>query len=376
LRYVFCVTLACFIDFTGITGNAIKCVGFEQFHEGFAEDYCWTQGIYTNKMAYDLRDVRGHSQVPYPGIVPEEVPLCIPGERTVDGGRIVCNDPEFYKKPERYYHQYYQFVQFYFWAASCLFFMPYMMYIVLGIGDIKPILKMLHNPVCDDETFEIILDKAARWLQMRFEVYAKYRNVCSSIFERHNLFFTVIGVKVLYCIFTVGMMYLTHNMFENGSFVSYGFDWVHSRPPNNSVSSLAQDKLFPKMAACEIKRWGLTGIERTRGMCVLTQNVANSYIFIVFWFCLMVCIGGNFIGLFLAILRLTSVHAGYNNLCTLTFNNNKSIRALYGNVGSSGRIIMHQLANNVHPNTFEKVMERTILLMMEARREEKNLKVS
>ena len=42
--YVFCVTLACFIDFTGITGNAIKCVGFEQFHEGFAEDYCWTQG--------------------------------------------------------------------------------------------------------------------------------------------------------------------------------------------------------------------------------------------------------------------------------------------------------------------------------------------
>ena len=55
--------------------------------------------------------------------------------RTSDGGRVVCNDPEFYKKPERYYHLYYQFVQFYFWAASCLFFMPYMMYIVLGIGE-------------------------------------------------------------------------------------------------------------------------------------------------------------------------------------------------------------------------------------------------
>eukprot|EP00116_Pleurobrachia_bachei_P009005 sb/3469267/ len=54
------------------TGKNISCNGFEKFGEDFSQDYCWTQGLYTIKEAYDLPE----SQIPYPGIIPENVPAC------------------------------------------------------------------------------------------------------------------------------------------------------------------------------------------------------------------------------------------------------------------------------------------------------------
>ena len=54
------------------SGKNISCNGFEKFSEDFSQDYCWTQGLYTIKEAYDLPE----SQIPYPGIIPENVPAC------------------------------------------------------------------------------------------------------------------------------------------------------------------------------------------------------------------------------------------------------------------------------------------------------------
>ena len=53
-------------------GKNISCDGFTKFGEDFSQDYCWTQGLYTIKEAYDLPE----SQIPYPGIIPENVPAC------------------------------------------------------------------------------------------------------------------------------------------------------------------------------------------------------------------------------------------------------------------------------------------------------------
>ena len=57
---------------------------------------------------------------------------------------------------------------------------------------------------------------------------------------------------------TVLMYWLTHKMFKFGSFAEYGLLW-DSRNPLNNVQSLIQDKLFPKVAACEVKRFGASG---------------------------------------------------------------------------------------------------------------------
>jgi hypothetical protein len=47
-------------------------------------------------------------------------------------------------------------------------------------------------------------------------------------------------------------------MFKLGSFAEYGLLW-DTRNQLNNVQSLMQEKLFPKVAACEVKRYGVSG---------------------------------------------------------------------------------------------------------------------
>ena len=51
-------------------------------------------------------------------------------------------------------------MQFYFWVASMLFYMPYMMYICLDIAYVKPLIKMLHNPVVSAGEMSILVGLA------------------------------------------------------------------------------------------------------------------------------------------------------------------------------------------------------------------------
>ena len=57
---------------------------------------------------------------------------------------------------------------------------------------------------------------------------------------------------------TVVIYWLTHKMFKLGSFAEYGLLW-DPRSQLNNVQSLVQEKLFPKVAACEVKRYGASG---------------------------------------------------------------------------------------------------------------------
>ena len=56
-----------------LVGSAIKCTEFNDFigkggspNEQFVEDYCWTQGLFTNRFAYHLPK----QSLPAPGIIP------------------------------------------------------------------------------------------------------------------------------------------------------------------------------------------------------------------------------------------------------------------------------------------------------------------
>ena len=51
--------------FNQLIGANISCLKFTKFDKDFAEQYCWTQGIYTHIDAYDIP-----AQTPYPGIAP------------------------------------------------------------------------------------------------------------------------------------------------------------------------------------------------------------------------------------------------------------------------------------------------------------------
>lgn len=62
---------------------------------------------------------------------------------------------------------------------------------------------------------------------------------------------------------TLVIFWLTHKMFKFGSFAEYGLLWEENAPINN-VKSLIQEKLFPKVAACEVKRYGVSGARFSR----------------------------------------------------------------------------------------------------------------
>ena len=66
-------------------------------------------GIYTIKEAYDVEN----TDIPYPGIIPEEVPPCLPGTRW-DGVVVLCPEQgsPYIKPPTRVYHLWYQVLDF------------------------------------------------------------------------------------------------------------------------------------------------------------------------------------------------------------------------------------------------------------------------
>ena len=48
-------------------------------------------------------------------------------------------------------------------------------------------------------------------------------------------------------------------MFSIGDFKTYGSEWIKKMKLEDSTQTEAKDKLFPKMVACEVKRWGASG---------------------------------------------------------------------------------------------------------------------
>merc|ERR1711937_753537 len=90
------------------------------------------------------------------------------------------------------------------------------------------------------------------------------------------------------------VMIATENMFVISSFSTYGYDWaVEVSRDKSDYRDNPIDKLFPKMVACEVEKWGASGIVNEAGMCVLAPNVVNSYFFLIYWFVLVLGLAVN-----------------------------------------------------------------------------------
>jgi hypothetical protein len=94
--FVLCVVMGTVVTVRQYAGGIISCDGFTKFSGSFSEDYCWTQGLYTIKEAYDHLP----ENMPYPGVIPEDIPACFERE-LVNGGKVTCPDPELVKKTNK-----------------------------------------------------------------------------------------------------------------------------------------------------------------------------------------------------------------------------------------------------------------------------------
>ena len=147
------------------------------------------------------------------------------------------------------------------------------------------------------------------------------------------------------------------------------------------MRSLIQEKLFPKVAACELKRYGVSGkiticffffflnrllhiflshcdlrsmfsgMEVDKGMCMLGINMLNQYIFLIYWFFLFASLLLNLITLLITLAKLMMPGFHLNSfLVNSGLQKHKSlptIQKLYFGSSSSLRFILEVLSANL-----------------------------
>ena len=102
-------------------------------------------------------------------------------------------------------------------------------------------------------------DKAATWLFYKFDLYMSEQSLLASLTRKHGLGLSMVFVKILYAAVSFGCFLLTAEMFSIGDFKTYGSEWIKKLKLEDNLATEEKDKLFPKMVACEVKRWGASG---------------------------------------------------------------------------------------------------------------------
>ena len=347
-----CLTFGVLTTIKQYLGHEIKCHGFTKYQNNFAEDFCWTMGLYTIKEAYDMPT----SQVPYPGLVPE-TSICIEFTYT-NGTRSTC--PNDILPLTRLYHTWYQWIPFYFWFCAAVFYLPYIAYHTSDIGGIKPACLLLQEDIKDTHAKKLEkIQKAAFKIATEIKVYLRATGPLEFFYKRHKFFFIILFNKLASFIILILVIYATESMFQIGSFVSYGFNMLSfSRREDTGYETNPKDKLFPKMIMCEIKRWGASGLEEEQGMCVLAPNVVIQYLFLVLWVILLFSVVINIFSLFFSTSALFFTQGQYKLLLHQTLMLDTPVRKhVYFASGISGRVTIDTVSRNVSPDVFEKVYD-------------------
>ena len=350
------------------TGHHIVCHGFTKYQHDFAEDFCWSQGLYTIKEAYDMPT----SQVPYPGLVPE-INVCLEFTYT-NGTKWTC--PDGIQPLTRLYHLWYQWIPFYFWLCAAGFYLPYLLFHSSEIGDIKPAIRLLHNTTEDNEIqLGEKIHKASVWLSAKIRVYLVSAGPLNFFLKRHKFFFVILFTKIANFLAVVLVLYATENMFQIGSFLTYGVDMISfNTEVDNQYQTNPKDKLFPKMIMCEIKRWGASGLEEEQGMCILAPNVVIQYFFLIFWFLLMMALVVNIFSLLFTTSGMLFTLGQYRRLLHHSFMQDNPMRKhVYFAIGTSGRVTMDILSHNIPPANFEKLYDSLCKLMVEDKGDKSNV---
>lgn len=347
-----------------VGGPVISCDGFSAGSEEwlrFAEDWCWSNGMYTIKEAYGM----SNRVSPYPGLIPEDMPTCIEFE-LYSGGRVECPQEHEVKPLTRIRHTWYPFTMFYFWMLSVMFHIPYRLYKHWGFDQVKMVVSMLQNPVEDGFEKREMIKRGSIWLYLNSPEALSYHSSYSLFMVRNGLALTELAVKILYLGNVIFIFYLTAFMFKIGSFFEYGLLWETDSMLNN-VRSVIQEKLFPKVVACEVKRYGTTGLEEDQGMCMLSLNVVNQYVFLMFWFLLIISLIVNSIAVLMAILKII-----FPSMMLRRFLVNASLEKspavesfsrLYQTRGPSLRFIMDIFAYNIQPKLLAEVLIQLYALL-------------
>ena len=155
------MVICCFLQtFTFIFGTNISCVGFSKMDKNFAEEYCWTQGIYTNRRAYNMPP----HHTPYPGVAP-----CVTAfDPHTEKHWLPCDEEQ-----DKAYHLWYQWVPFYFLAVAIGYYSPFLILKGSKLHQVKPLITFLLDHSNLERDPRHLVTKLSHWIFKQL-VYPRY----------------------------------------------------------------------------------------------------------------------------------------------------------------------------------------------------------
>lgn len=231
-------------------------------------------------------------------------------------------------------------------------------------------MAMFHNFLPDDaECKDKEVEKASVWLYNKLSVLRQK----GAGPARVQMGIGVISVKIVYLIMPILQLVLTSHMFELADYTKFGTTWLseYNLPLLELNQTGIKDVLFPKMVACEIKRWGPSGLEEENGMCVLAPNVINQYFFLITWWALMILLTTNSLNILLSIVRLLFTYGSYQRMIShACMKHKEQYKQVFDEVGVSGRLILTLLCNNIPAEYFRDMMDNVCPRLLKRRETE------
>ena len=247
-------------------GKPISCFlsSDHQSHKDMFEDHCLMGGT---KTIYDSKSIP-FKYLPYPGIVP--------GSGSAEA--------ETKRQP------WYKWTGLIFFVLSVAFYIPRYMWKLVEQGRLGALRQeMGYQTILTVEDRNTQRKKAVDWI---INTRGRNKSVCL-------MFFLCEWLNVAISFSTA--LFLDH-IFEN-QFTDYGFQNFQLLNLRQEVERFDPlDKIFPKVAKCDLKVFGQGGtIITVDGMCFLFLNHLNEPMFVILWF--WVCALAAFTSLYLVIYR-------------------------------------------------------------------------
>jgi len=306
----------------GYFGKPITCQ-FNGINSELADDFCWMHGS-----SY------------------------IPSQYQAHMGCIVDQDGVIDEKtaPET---QYYQWVTFVFALQAAVFYLPYKIWNSLEGGLVASFGTDAKNKVMVSK--DANLDDESLVLEALTDKFVKY---FKCVFHRNTWYFGYfVSCEILNYALLL-MQFVETNNFLNGKFTWYGLDVMNYLGLPRHERKMTINPMcatFPTEVSCSIPTVGAAGGDQiSNGLCVLTQNIINEKMYLIFWFWYVIL---GFISLLAFLYRITTIVSSKIRFAliykTIRHQFDGDLKGHLQNILDQGQIgdwfVLYQLSKNSNP---------------------------
>ncbi|XP_068141889.1 innexin inx4 [Drosophila tropicalis] len=319
-------------------GEPIQCVS-DFSNMDFVHSYCWTLGTYIMNYEKPLLQLSGH-------IVEKNYRETINRSLEMNLLYIAENTTPLLNVPkERKYLRYYQWVVLVLLLESFVFYLPAFLWKTWEGGRLKHLCLDFHSNVgkqSEDQMSKLVHYFTSNYKETHFRYFSFY------IFCEILNF--IIGV--------VNMLLL--NIFLDGFWSQY-VEALKAIPSYNwNEWTRMTSRVFPKIAKCEVIRFGASGSPNVYdNLCLLPLNILNEKIFafLWLWFMLMTLLAGlkllyRVVILFHRGLRFQLVHAKARNM------SKSELESALSNFSYGDWFVLMRVSNNISPEIFQKLLNQ------------------